>query len=556
MPYPEMMRESLRLLEASRPARMKEVFPRMSPEEKTDLLHSFHPDFRPEGMRELAVGPNAGDRVPHEFADQLEAKSRIDPRKIDLSRIDYDVDVLVIGGGGGGSTAALIAQEHGAKVLLTTKLRHGDSNTTMAEGGIAASSLPHDNPYLHYLDTMGGGRYMNKPELVKALVLDAPLVLDWLMKLGVMFDRDKTGSLICSLAGGQSRRRIHSAKDYSGLEMMRVVRDECRNRDIQVLEFSPAVELLKDENGQCAGAILYNFDTDSYLVVRARCVVMATGGIGRLHIQGFPTTNHYGATADGLVISYRAGARLLYMDAIQYHPSGAAWPEQMLGWLCTEALRGTGSHLVNVEGKRFINELETRDATSSGILREVDHRKKGIKTPAGNEGVWVDTPIIDMIGGQGKIHRLFAGLERRFKDYGIDMTKEPLLVYPTQHYQNGGVEMMDDSGRSSLPNLFIAGEVGGGVQGRNRLGGNSLVDIFVFGRRAGKAAAEQAKGVKPGKLTLEHVGDYHRLLEQAGIRPERVSPLLLPDYTTVHTPVRPEPADAGDQLLEPTGGRR
>lgn len=538
MPYPEMMRQSLRLLEASRAERMKEVFPRMTPEEKTDLLHAFHPDFRAEGMREIAVGPNRGDRTPHEFADQLEARSRIDPGRIDLTHVDYDVDVLVIGGGGGGSTAALLARENGASVLLATKLRHGDANTTMAEGGIAASSQRHDNPYLHYLDTMGGGRYMNKPELVRALVMDAPHVLDWLLKLGVMFDREKDGTLICSLAGGQSRRRIHSAKDYSGLEMMRVLRDECRNKGINVLEFSPAVELIKDEHGQCAGAVLYNYDTDQYLVVRAKCVVMATGGIGRLHIQGFPTTNHYGATADGLVISYRAGARLLYMDAIQYHPSGAAWPEQMLGWLCTEALRGTGAHLVNVEGKRFINELETRDATSSGIIREVNGRNKGIRTPAGNEGVWLDTPMIDMLGGQGKVHRLFAGLERRFNSYDIDMTREPLFVYPTQHYQNGGVEMMDDSGRSGVQNLFMAGEVGGGVQGRNRLGGNSLVDIFVFGRRAGKAAAEQAKEVKLGRLTLEHVTQYHRQLDEAGIAAGRLSPLLLPDYTTVESAER------------------
>ena len=534
MPYPESMRSSLKLLEATRAARLQEVMPRMDPEEKTALLHEFHPDFRAEGMRQVRVGPNTGDRVPNEFADQLEARSRINPDSFDLSRADYEVDVLVIGGGGGGSTAALVAQEQGASVLLATKLRHGDSNTTMAEGGIAAASHRHDSPYLHFLDSMGGGRYMNKVDLVQALVMDAPLILDWLLKLGVMFDREPDGTLICSLAGGQSRKRIHSAKDYSGLEMMRVLRDECRNRQIPVVEYAPAVELIKDENGQCAGAILTNLDTGQHLTVRARTVVLATGGIGRLHILGFPTTNHYGATADGLVIAYRAGARLLYMDAIQYHPTGAAWPEQMLGWLCTEALRGTGAHLVNVEGKRFINELETRDATSSAILREVNHRKKGIRTPAGNEGVWLDTPIIDKIGHKGKIHRLFAGLERRFNNYGIDMTKEPLFVYPTQHYQNGGVEMMDAEGRSGVPNLFLAGEVAGGVQGRNRLGGNSLVDIFVFGRRAGQAAARQARETKLGRLTLQHVKEHHRALEQAGIMNGKVSPLLLPDYVVQH----------------------
>lgn len=530
MPYPDSMRPSLKRLEATRAARLQEVMPRMDPEEKTALLQAFHPDFRADGMRPVRVGPNTGDRVPNEFAEQLEARSRLDPEAFDLRQVDTDVDVLVIGGGGGGSTAALVAQEQGAKVLLATKLRHGDSNTTMAEGGIAAASHLHDSPALHYLDTLGGGRYMNKPALVQALVLDAPLVLDWLLRLGVMFDREPDGTLICSLAGGQSRKRIHSAKDYSGLEMMRVLRDECRNRQIPVLEYAPAVELLTDDHGQCAGAVLYNFDTDRYLVVRAKTVILATGGIGRLHIQGFPTTNHYGATADGLVIAYRAGARLLYMDAIQYHPTGAAWPEQMLGWLCTEALRGTGAHLVNAEGQRFINELETRDATSSAILREVHHRKQGVRTPAGNEGVWLDTPIIDKIGHKGKIHRLFAGLERRFNNYGIDMTKEPLFVYPTQHYQNGGVDMVDPTGRSTLPNLFLAGEVAGGVQGRNRLGGNSLVNIFVFGRRAGQAAAEQARATTPGRLTLEHVQRHHQALAAAGIRNGKVSPLLLPDY--------------------------
>jgi succinate dehydrogenase / fumarate reductase flavoprotein subunit len=218
------------------------------------------------------------------------------------------------------------------------------------------------------------------------------------------------------------------------------------------------------------------------------------------------------------------------MDAIQYHPTGAAWPEQMLGWLCTEALRGTGAHLVNVEGRRFINELETRDATSSAIIREVDQRRKGVRTPAGNEGVWLDTPIIERIDYKGKIHRLFAGLERRFLNYGIDMTKEPLFVYPTQHYQNGGVDMVDPTGRSSLPNLFLAGEVAGGVQGRNRLGGNSLVDIFVFGRRAGQAAAQAAKETAPGRLGLEHVRRHEQALHAAGILDGKRSPLLLPDY--------------------------
>lgn len=531
MGYPREMEESIRRLEATRPFRLQQEIPRLTPEEKNQLLLQFHPDFRPEGMRPVRVGPNKGQRMQNELVDLLEAYSRLDPDRVDLSRIDYEVDVLVVGGGGGGATAALIAQENGARVLLATKLRLGDSNTIMAEGGIAAATQPNDSPYLHFLDTIGGGRFQNKRELVWALVHDAPLVVEWLKDLGAMFDTHPNGDLVVSFAGGHCRRRVHSCKDLSGMEFMRVIRDELWNRGVDVLEFSPAVELLLDEKGRCAGAVLMNLETGEHLIVKARAVILATGGIGRLHPNNFPTTNHYGATADGLVIAYRAGARLLHMDAIQYHPTGAAWPEQMLGQLITEALRGNGAQLVNVHGERFINELETRDVVSSAIIREVRHRKNGVRTPTGMEGVWLDTPLIDIRGGEGKLDRMFAGIVHRFREYGIDVHKEPILVFPTQHYQNGGIEI-DAEGRTDIPGLFAAGEVSGGVQGRNRLGGNSLLDIFVFGRRAGRAAALFSREAPPpGKLTLEHVRRYHEELAAAGIARERVSPLLLPDYT-------------------------
>ncbi|HHW43288.1 MAG TPA: FAD-binding protein, partial [Desulfotomaculum sp.] len=441
MGYPEAMQESIKKLEATRAFRLQQEIPRLTPEEKNRLLEQCHPDFRPDGMRPVRVGPNRGQRMQNELVDLLEAYSRIDPDRVDLSRVDYDVDVLVVGGGGGGATAALIAHENGARVLLATKLRLGDANTMMAEGGIAAATQPNDSPYLHFLDTIGGGRFQNKRELVRALVHDAPLIVEWLKDLGAMFDTHPGGDLVVSFAGGHCRRRVHSCKDLSGMEFMRVIRDELWNRRIAVLEFSPAVELLLDEGGRCAGAVLMNLETGEHLIVRARAVILATGGIGRLHPNRFPTTNHYGATADGLVIAYRAGARLLHMDAIQYHPTGAAWPEQMLGQLITEALRGNGAQLVNVHGERFINELETRDLTSSAIIREVRDRKKGVRTPTGMEGVWLDTPLIDIRGGEGKLDRMFAGIVHRFREYGIDVHKEPILVFPTQHYQNGGVEI-------------------------------------------------------------------------------------------------------------------
>ncbi len=534
MSYPAEMRRSVDRVAATRHQRIAETVPRLSPEDKAELLRKYHPDYRPVGMREIEVGPNRGDRAVHEFVDVLEAHSRINPASIDLSEVELEVDVLVLGGGGGGSTAALVAHDLGARVLLATKLRHGDSNTIMAEGGIAAATEPNDSPLQHFIDTMGGGQYQNVRELVRALVEEAPFIVEWLEKLGVMFDRLPDGSILTHAPGGHSRKRSHSCRDMTGLEIMRVLRDQIRSRPIDVLEFSPAIELLMDDRGRCAGALLYNFDAGSYLVVRAKTTILATGGIGRLHPRQFPTSNHYGATADGLAIAYRAGARLIYMDAIQYHPTGVAWPEQLLGLLITEALRAHGAQLVNVEGRRFIHELETRDTVSSAIIRECDERGTGVKTPTGMQGAWLDTPLIDILGGKGKFERMFTGIYKRFREYGIDVTQEPILMYPTQHYQNGGI-LIDENGRSNVPGLYAAGEVAGGVHGRNRLGANSLVDIFVFGRRAGMDAALQAKEVQLGSLSLGHVEEYEEQLRRAGVETDRVSPVLLPDYTRPET---------------------
>lgn len=527
--YPESMQASIKKLEETRAYRLQQEIPRLTAEERKQLLRNYHPDFRDGSIKEVRVGKNKGQKMAMELVDLLESRSRLDINRVDLSKIDYDVDILVLGGGGGGTTAALVAGENGANVLLATKLRLGDSNTIMAEGGIAAATQANDSPERHFLDTIGGGRFQNKRDLVKTLVHDAPLVVDWLKDMGAMFDTHENGNLVVSFAGGHSRRRVHSCKDLSGMEFMRVLRDELYNREIPVLEFSPAVDLLLDEEGKCAGAVLVNLETGEYIVVKAKAVILATGGIGRLHPNGFPTTNHYGATADGLVIAYRAGAGLLHMDAIQYHPTGAVWPEQMLGQLITEACRGNGAHLVNKNGERYINELETRDIVSSANIREVKERGNGIKTPTGAEGVWLDTPLINIRGDAGKLDRMFAGIVHRFAEYGIDVRKEPILVFPTQHYQNGGIEI-DSDGKTSVPGLFAAGECSGGVQGRNRLGGNSLLDIFVFGRRTGRSAVEYIKGIELGKLTLDHVKEYHLELRREGIVSNAESPLLLPDY--------------------------
>ncbi len=528
--YPSEIEKSLRQVEATREKRLGEDFPRLADDEKTALLEKYHPDYIKESMRELQVGPNKGEPTPTELADLLEGNSRVNPDWVDLDKTVYDVYGLVFGGGGAGASAALLAGENGAKVLMVTKLRLGDANTVGAQAGTQAADRSNDSPAIHYLDTMGGGHYANIPELVETLVKDAPSAIKWLEELGVNWDKEEDGSMHELSGGGASRRRLHSARDYTGLEEMRVLRDEIQNRQIDCLEFSPAIELLLDEKGQTAGALLINLETNEIILVRAKAVVMATGGIGRLHLQGFPTTNHYGATADGLVVAYRAGAELIFIDTMQYHPTGAAYPVQILGQLVTEKVRTLGAQLVNADGDQFIMPLEPRDLVASAIIRECTERHNCVETGGGRSAVWLDSPMIDIIRGEGTIARELPAMVRQFARYDIDITKEPILVYPTLQYQNGGIRI-DTDGATNVPGLFAAGEVEGGVHGRNRLIGNSTLDLFVFGRRAGQAAAKYAKKAKPGALSLDHVRKWQRGLEKAGLAGKRpVSPLLLPDY--------------------------
>jgi len=531
--YPDYMRASIAEVEATRARRLQEGH--QAPLDATGrakLLEEWHPDYKADRKREISVGPSKGDRMPHEVADLLEAYPTVDPKSVDLSSPDLDVSVLILGGGGAASVAALFAVEEGIApkdILMVTKLRHGDCNSVMAQGGIQAADRDNDSPSIHYLDVLGGGHYTNKPELVRALVEDGPRMIDWHEKLGVLYDKLGDGTYLEAHGGGTSRMRMHSAKDYTGLEIMRVIRDEVRNVGIPIIEFAPAVDLLLDEAGHAAGALLFNLETDESVVVRARAVVLATGGFGRLHIQGFPTTNHYGATADGLIMAYRAGARLIDMDSVQYHPTGVAYPAAILGQLATEKLRNQGAEPVNSEGEPFVFPLEPRDVESAAIIKECYGEEKGVETPSGIRGVWLDTPMIDEIHGPGTLKSRLAAMWMMWHRHGIDITVDPALVFPTLHYQNGGVEIHADAA-TEIPGLFAGGEVAGGVHGKNRLMGNSLLDYNVFGRRAGISAARWAKAHEPRNLSLKHVMTYAEELKSAGVKTDRVAPMILPDY--------------------------
>ncbi|HSW36526.1 MAG TPA: FAD-dependent oxidoreductase, partial [Candidatus Limnocylindrales bacterium] len=485
MVYTPRLNELMKLVEENRPSRVGVNYPRMTADERRDVLRKFHPDYIEDGFRKIKVGVDCGVRMPTEMADVFESWSRLRDVEIDLNEEpDYDVDVLIIGGGGAGASAALEAHAAGSSLLLVTKLRFGDANTMMAQGGIQAADKENDTPAIHYLDVVGGGRLENIPELARALVMDAPLAIRWLEELGTMFDKQEDGAMISIHGGGTSRKRMHAARDYTGAEIMRTLRDEVLNKKIPVVEFCPAVELILDSKGRAAGAVLYNLETEQYLVARAKTVIIATGGSGRLHYRGFPTSNHYGATADGLIIGYRAGAKTIFADSIQYHPTGGAFPPQLLGLLVTEKTRALGATPLNIKGEQFVYHLETRDVESSAIIRECEERKLGITLPTGISAVWLDSPLIELTHGEGTVERQLPAMLRQFSRFGVDIRKDPMLIYPTLHYQNGGL-LIDNNGQSTVENLYVAGEAAGGIHGTNRLMGNSLLDVIVFGRRAG-----------------------------------------------------------------------
>ncbi|MCK5648777.1 MAG: FAD-binding protein [Gammaproteobacteria bacterium] len=507
--------------------------PQAIPDEEL-LLKQFHPDHREGTITTLQVGPNKGDACHKQLADILQADSRIDAADLAGARIE-ETDVLVIGGGGAGCAAALMAAESGARVILATKLRLGDSNTVMAEGGIQASVEKGDSPQAHYNDTLKAGHNKGKKELIKKLVMDGPETIRWLIQQGMQFDLNEFGDLLTRKAGGTTANRVVYFRDYTGLEMMRILRESVKNSSIDVRDYCPSVELLSNESGHCAGAIISSLNDCRYVQIKARSVIVATGGIGRMHLNQFPTSNHFGATGDGLVLAYRLGAKLRDLDSFQYHPTGVAFPQHLSGTLITEGVRSAGAYMINALGERFVDELKPRDIVAAAIIKECNEGR-GVTlddNSQGGQGVWLDTPGLEA-RNPGLLKQRFPKLIKLGLKSKIDITKVPMLIYPTLHYQNGGV-IIDENGLSSIPGLYCVGEISGGIHGRNRLMGNALLEIISFGRRAGLQAvkARQLRGHK--QISIDHISNLRRELMQNGMSMEKKSPLLFPDYAKYDT---------------------
>lgn len=508
--------------------------PAALPLAKEELLRRFHPDHAPGAMVALRVGASAGQDCPAELALLLHANALVEDVDI-AGRPTLDAEVLVLGGGGAGCVAALTAARAGARVLMATKLRMGDGNTVMAEGGIQAAIGAEDSLQRHLEDTLRAGHFRADKKLVAAMVADGPDAIRWLIRQGMEFDledgEDRIGGrLRRKQPGGATAARLLSHRDFTGLELMRVIREAVLlTPGITVLERCPAVELLTDPHGRCAGAVLLDLERRALVLARAGATLLATGGAGRLHLSGFPTSNHYGATADGLVLAYRLGARLREIESFQYHPTGIAWPPHLAGTLISEAARAAGATLFNGEGRRFVDELAPRDVVAAAILREIAEGRAVQRE--GCAGVLLDTPGLEA-AEPGILAKRLVTLTHLAKRAGFDAGRQPFLIRPTLHYQNGGIAI-DATGGTDIPGLFCAGEASGGLHGLNRLMGNALLELVAFGRRAGAAAAEAGREERPRGIGLTHLAAWERGLVAAGLPLGTRAPMLFPPYGNV-----------------------
>jgi succinate dehydrogenase / fumarate reductase flavoprotein subunit len=434
----------------------------------------------------------------------------------------HDYDVLVIGAGGAGLRAAIEASAKGVRVGVVTKSLLGKAHTVMAEGGIAAALSnvdERDNWKVHFSDTMRGGQYVNNWRMAELHAREAPDRVRELEGWGALFDRTKDGRILQRNFGGHRYPRLAHVGDRTGLEMIRTLQDHGIHLGMEVHMECTVLTLLKGD-GRIAGAFGYERERGRFLLFQAKAVILATGGIGRAYEI---TSNSWEYTGDGHSLAYHAGASLMDMEFVQFHPTGMIWPPSVRGILVTEGVRGEGGVLKNKEGRRFMfddipenyraqtadnedegwrytqgdrnarrpPELLTRDHVARCIMREV---REGRGTPHG--GVFLDISWIKsrIPNGAEHIKRKLPSMHHQFKQLAdIDITQEPMEVGPTTHYMMGGVRVNPDTQMSDVPGLFAAGECAAGLHGANRLGGNSLSDLLVFGQRAGEYAANFAK---------------------------------------------------------------
>ncbi len=429
---------------------------------------------------------------------------------------DYEIfehDVLIIGAGGAGLRAAIEASAAGVSVGLVCKSLLGKAHTVMAEGGIAAALAnvdERDNWEVHFADTMRGGQYVNNWRMAELHAKEAPDRVRELEAWGAVFDRTKDGRILQRNFGGHKYPRLAHVGDRTGLEMIRTLQDHGVHQGIDVHMEQTILSLLKDGD-RVVGAFGYERERGRFKIFRAKAIVLATGGIGRAYEI---TSNSWEYTGDGHALAYEAGAELIDMEFIQFHPTGMVWPPSVMGILVTEGVRGDGGILTNNKGRRFMfddipenyrtqtadneeedarrpPELLTRDHVSRCIVREV---KEGRGSPHG--GVFLDISWINkkLPNAEEHIKRKLPSMYHQFKQLAdIDITKEPMEVGPTTHYIMGGVRVDPDTQMSRVAGLFAAGECAAGINGANRLGGNSLSDLLVFGKRAGEFAAKFAK---------------------------------------------------------------
>jgi succinate dehydrogenase flavoprotein subunit len=446
----------------------------------------------------------------------------------------FQYDVLVIGTGGAGLRAAIEASAAGVSVGVVCRSLLGKAHTVMAEGGIAASLAnvdDRDNWEVHFTDTMRGGQYLNNFRMAELHAKEAPERVRELEGWGAIFDRTKEGRILQRNFGGHKYPRLAHVGDRTGLEMIRTLQDHGIHQGMEFHQEITIVSLLKDGD-RVVGAFAYDRERGRYRIYEAKAVIIATGGMGKIYKI---TSNSWDCTGGGISLAYHAGASLIDMEFIQFHPTGMVWPPSVRGLLITEGVRGEGGVLRNNEGRRFMfddipdlykdqttdneeegwrytqgdpnakrpPELLTRDHVARCIYREV---KEGRGTPHG--GAFLDISWIKekMKNADGHIKKKLPSMYHQFKELaGIDITKEPMEVGPTTHYIMGGVRVDADTQMTDAPGLFAAGECAAGLHGANRLGGNSLSDLLVFGKRAGEHAAEYAKENSFGVIDEEQI---------------------------------------------------